>query len=361
MLGKADAAINVVIDGDSKGLEDELRKSDQSLGTFSTGNVAKVGGVIAGAFATGAIIEFGTTAFAESERVDDAIGRLSGALQDPALVQALEDRADDFAAFGQSKQDMLELQGIFADIATSLGVSGEPLADYAGKAAEVAAALATLNGGDPADWVDKIAKAATLGEDDLAALGIHLTTAEVEARALADNGRDSVDMLTDAELAAAAYDLILEKLNPKLAEATEHSGDFADRQGELNAKLETFTGEVGEFLEGPAEDLLDWLLQGVDGWKLFGQSLAAPEDRLRAIFALLLALNDLNPLSPDLPPGIAQTLGNAGAPRGGTTSHPRGGADTVVVQVQDSAPDAQERAVQDALRTYNRQNGHEAL
>lgn len=358
-IGRADAEILVKVDGDADGLERELNDGDRALGRFSTGNVAKVGAVVAGAFATGAIVEFGATAFAESERASDALGRLEATLGGP-LAQQLADRADDFAVFGQSKQDILELEGIFADIATSLGVAGPPLADFTGRAAEAAAALSTLNGGEPADWIDKIAKAATLGEDDLAALGIHLTEAEVQSRALRDTGKGTVDMLTDAELASAAYDLILEKLNPKIETAAGLTGDLSDKQAEVNAKWETFTGEVGGFLEGPADDLTDWLLEGVDGWKLFGDAVGSSEDRLRGVFGLLAAIGSLAPgPAGSIVDRVAPTLGNAGAPRGGTTSHPRGGADVVVVQVPDTLPDATERAAVEGIRTYNRQNGHE--
>jgi hypothetical protein len=350
-LGSATADILVRVKGDAAGLSSSMQEGDAAVGRFTAGNIAKVGGVLAGAFATGAVIEFGATAFAESERVSDAVGRLTGALQDDALVQALQDRADDFTEFGQSKQDMLELQGIFADIATSLGLTGPPLAAFTGEAAEAAALLATLNGGDPADWVDKIAKAATLGEDDLAALGVHLTEAEVQSRALADSGKASAEALTDAELAAAAYDLILEELNPKLDQARELTGDFTDRTGELQAKWETFTGEIGGFLEGPAEDFLDWALHAIDGAKLFGQALAEPENRLRGIFALLVSLADLNPLTPDI--GFA-------VPNVSSSSKTGGGASkgSVTIEVVDSSPDATERAVIDAINTYDRQNGH---
>lgn len=357
-LGSADADILVRVRGDAAGLSSAMAEGDAATGRFTSGNIAKVGGVVAGAFATAGIIEFGATAFAESERVSDAVGRLTGTIQDDALVQGLQDRADDFEEFGQSKQDMLELQAIFADIASSLGLTGEPLATFTAKGAEAAALLATLNGGDAADWVDKIAKAAMLGEDDLAALGIHLTTAEVEARALADNGKDSVDMLTDAELAAAGYDLVLERLNPKLDAAGELTGDLTDRQAELNAKWETFTGEVGEFLEGPAEGLLDWMISGKEGWELFADAL--PEDKLRAVFGLLVKIADLNPLGPDFG-GIADQL-NQGAASGGSGNKSGGAAaksSNVTIYVQDSSPDATERAVIDALNTHNRQNGHQ--
>ena len=151
---------------------------------------------------------------------------------------------------------------------------------------------------------------------------------------------------------------MLDGLNPLVETAAERTDTLRGWQEELNARWDTFTGDVGEALEGPLIDLLDWFQHGIDGWSLFADSMKDPQDQLRGIFGLMSSIAGILPWFPD---DIARTLGNAGAPapRSSTTQHPRGGADTVVVQVQDSAPDAQERAVTQALRDYARQNGHE--
>lgn len=358
MLGSAAADILVRVKGDAQQLSDELAKGDRAVGGFSSGQVAKVAGVVSAAFAAGAVVDFANTAIGEAARVDDAYLALQGTLGDE-LGDLLKERAGDFAEIGKSKGDVLELQTIFAGIASSYGLDSRSVADLADDVIIAADAVADLKGLDPADVIDKIAKAAMLGEDDLAALGLHLTEADVVARALTDSGKTSAEALTDGEKAAAAYALILEGLNPLVEKAGEHTDTLRGKQEELNAKWETFTGDIGEALEGPLLDLLDWFQAGIDGWSLFADSMDDPQDQLRGIFGLITAINDLNPFIPHFG-GLAGDLGNAGAPRSSsTTQHPRGGADTVTVQVQDSAPDAQERAVQDALRTYNRQNGRD--
>ena len=344
MFGSS-ADIVVRVKGDVKGLTDELAKGEQSVGRFS-GNIAKVG-IVAGAALAGAgvaAVAFADTALTEAGRVDDAFSSLQGTLGDE-LGDVLKARADDFAEIGRSKGDILELQTIFAGIATSYGVDNAAVADLADDIVIAADAVADLKGLDPADVIDKISKAAQLGEDDLAALGIHLTEADVAA-------------LTDGELAAAAYSLILEKLNPQVEEAAERADTLRGRQEELNARFETFTGDIGEALEGPLIDLLDWMQHGIDGWSLFADSMKSPQDQLRGILGLMASIASILPW---FPADLAATLGNAGAPAPGrsTTSHPRGGADTVNVVVEDGAPDARERAVQDALRTYDRQNGRD--
>ena len=196
MLGSAAADILVRIKGDAQGLSDELAKGDRAVGGFSGGNVAKVAGVVSAAFATGALVEFGSVALDEAAKVDDAYLALRGTLGDE-LGDVLKERAGDFAEIGKSKADVLELQTIFAGIASSYGVDNASVAALADDVLIAADAVADLKGLDPADVIDKIAKAAQLGEDDLAALGLHLTEADVQARALADSGKDSTDALAD--------------------------------------------------------------------------------------------------------------------------------------------------------------------
>lgn len=350
--------ITVRVKGDASDLGKKLNESEGKLKGWQTSAVQA--GALAGAAVAGAAVAFGNEALEQAGRADAAIANLAGTLGGP-LATALEQSADDFEAIGQSRQDILELEGIFAGIATSLGLTADEVADFAPQVAVAADAIADLTGIDAADAIDKIAKAAQLGEDDLAALGISLTEAEVQSRALETTGKATADALTAGELSAAAYDLILEKLNPKIEQAALLSEGFAGKQDMVNAKFETFTGLVGDFLQEPAEGLLDWFISGIEGWQLFGQAMNSPTDKLRAIFALMDAISRLNPLVPHFDvPGV-----NAPASSGGFTGQvrtaPGGGGGSVTVRVNDTAPDAQERATTEALRTYNRQNGRETF
>lgn len=253
-MARADSTIRVNIIGDAKSLTKAADKAEGSIKGMNS-QLLKVGGIVAGAFVTREIIDFGQTALDEADRVGDATGRLEDQLGN--LSGPLVDAADEFARLGASEGDMLELEARITDIGIAAGISKGELADMADDAAATAAGLALITDEDADVWIDRIGKAAGGAEKPLKDLGINLTDTEVAARALADTGKDSAEQLTENELAAARLELILEKLTPRLEEVNTGTGDLEQKQAELQARMETLTGKIGEHLEGPLNDLAE--------------------------------------------------------------------------------------------------------
>ena len=279
-MARADSSVRVNITGDASSFKRAANQSgDAATGMGKT--VAKAGAVIAGAFAVDAVLDFGQTALAESDRVADAAGRLEEQLGD--LSSPLLDTADDFTHIGQSEGDMLELEARLADIGTAAGVADEKLAPMAVSAAESAAALALITDMDAATIVDLIGKAGSGATKPLKELGINLTDAEVAARAMADTGKTTADALTDEELAAARFQVVLEKLAPRVATVTDAEADLETRQATLQAKFETLTGRIGDAVDGPLNDFLAWVLSGIDGLELLNAVASQTDDKFDAI------------------------------------------------------------------------------
>lgn len=360
-MARADSTVRVNIIGDAKSLIKAAAKSEAAVGGIGK-SALKVGGIIAGAFVTDAVLDFGQSALNEADRVGDAAGILEAQLGD--LAQPIIDAADEFDRLGASEGDMLELEVAITNVGTALGLTKEQLAGTATEAATTAAALALITDTDADTWIDQIGKAAGGSERALKALGVSVTDTEVEARALAMTGKDTADALTDSELAAARLELILEKLAPRLTEVTTGTGDLEQKQRALQAKMETLSGKIGEHLEGPLNDLLEWVISGITGFEMLGDALAdakvdigALVGPVKLLIAPFLVLNDVIAESIRL---LGQFFATSGSPtRFGGAAGPRapgigGTQNTTTINVQGGSPEAIEQAVRRAVLTVGR-------
>lgn len=348
-MARADSTVRVNVVGDARSLQKAAKDSDKAAGKI--GSAWKpVAGIIAGAFAIDAVTGFAQSALAETDRVGDATLRLKDQLGD--LSGAVIAVSEDFQDLGLSEGDALELSARLADIGEAAGIADSKLAPMVDDVLKAAGALSLITDMDAATVVDLIGKAAGGADKPLKELGVSLSDAEVEARALRDTGKGTAGELTEGELAAARLQIILEKLAPRITEVTGAEADLETRQATLNAKFETFTGNVGEALEGPLTDLLTWLidmgeaaddgaaaLRGVDGVMddLTG-SVGEAADGVRDLLGLLRNLTQFLPFSGGLQ--FSGALGTSAT----------GGGGNVTVQVQGGSPEVIERAVRDAVR-----------
>lgn len=357
-MARADSTVRVNVIGDAKSLKAAAKESEKAVGGI--GKAAKIaGGAIIAGFAADAVLDFAQTALGEADRIGDATARLEAQLGD--LSQPLIDASQGFEKLGQSRQDVLELEARFTDLATAAHLSAEEIANSAPKVVEAASALALLGlgGGDAATVLDLIGKAADGGTKPLKELGINLSDTEVEARALADTGKSSADALTDQELAAARLSLIMEQLQPRISAVTDGTGDLEQKQNELQARWETLTGKIGQGLEGPLTALLTWINEGVDGLGELDLFIELVDKSLRDILGPIArvadALADLLDNIHDVLEGLGLidhkvAAGVQGHQRGVPTGVGGNNGGTIVVQ---GSPAVITAAVQDAIRELN--------
>lgn len=364
----ADSVIRVSIIGDVKKLQGALKQGERDVGGFAT-SVNKLLGAAALAGGAAAVTDFAQTALGEADRLGDAIDRLEGQLG-PDLAAVIDARSSDFHNLGQSRQDILELAAAFTDTATALGIGKEDIAAWADDAAAIAAALELQGVGTAAGNIDLIGKAAAGGEKALRALGLNLTDAEVEARALAATGKTTAESLTEGELAAAAYELVLEKLQKRLGDTTTSSNDLEQSQAELQARWETLTGRIGQHLEGPLNDLLAWILAGIDGLERMGEFVDVVRREMRdaipVVYSLTDAISGLVGWLWDLLEADDSLFQNGiPVPQGGGATdfnpggqfNPTSAPATVNVNVQGGNPADVEEAIQKALKGFSGKNG----
>lgn len=336
------STILVRILGDAKGLTTALTTADQGLGGTVkkiAGGLILLGGVKAGFDALG-------DANKEADRLGDATSRLNLQLGD--LAGPLESTADGFAKIGASKQDMLELEANFADLATKAGIADPLIAANAADVAAIANAVSLLGDQDPATVVDEIGKAAGGAAKPLGELGVNLDPLAVQAQALADTGKSSAASLTANELAAARLKLILEQLQPKLTDVTTGTQDLEGEQRSLQARVETLSGSLGEKL-APAEasvlqflnDEIDAIPSAIQGYQMLGKAI---EDMARDALTPVARLADAVNAVIDAAGGLAGATTGSRSRVGGSPGNGLG------------APRSESRTVADTI-DFDERNG----
>ena len=204
---------------------------------------------------------------------------------------------------GLSQNSYNELAAI---IGTTLKNSGTPMDKLAGKTNKligVSADLAATFGGKVTDASNAMASALRGEFEPLRKYGVSLSQADIQARALADSGKNSAKELTKQEKALATQSLILEQSTDAAGAFSRESGTLAGQQERLKAKLENLAARIGGYLLpvmtkitawvsdrlGPAFDgLTSWvqtkgapLLKTLQGW------FAANEGKIKAVAAQL--------------------------------------------------------------------------
>lgn len=272
-MARADSTIRVNIIGDAKGLQSTLTKADRSIAGFSSGIVK--GAVALGVVAAG--FEFIQGATEEADRLGDAMARLNNQLG-PGFTTQLESTAGHFAEIGASKQDILELEAIFADFGTAAGIADPTIAGMAESVAKTAQALTLTDdqGRDASAMMDLLNKAAGGSAKAAKELGVTLT--------------DGLDP-------AAQMQSILGQLAGKVTDAESAQKDLEGQQSKLAAQWETLQAQIGGPLsEGLAaivgfiNDEIEAIPHAIEGFQKLG---AAIEGMVRTVAAPLGNLNDL--------------------------------------------------------------------
>ncbi len=271
-MAKSSSIISVSIIGDAKKLIGAVGDADKATGglvksaakVFIGGKVVKKGFDLVGDSLT------------EADRRGDALDRLRDKLG-PTLTDRLEKTADNFHEIGASSQDILELEAIYADLATSAGVAAPDIAASAESLAASAIASSQVHDEDPTAIIDAIGKAAGGSTRGLKPYGVDLTEAAVQQEALDETGKTNPKTLSDTELAAARTTLIIEGFAGQLDAATTGSGDLEIKQDELGSKFEEVGGKAGAILAPALSTVLDFINDeidaipgAIDGWNMLG-------------------------------------------------------------------------------------------
>lgn len=154
-------------------------------------------------------------------------------------------------AIGQSQQQALEAVGTFGNLFDAMGLSSEATLDMSTNLVELASDLASFNNIDPTEALEKL-RAGIVGETEpLRTLGVNLTAATIEAKALSMGlVATSVDMAK-----VEAKTIALEKAQRNATEALAEHGRGSFEYREALSKVELAEQALSKVMEGKVGEL----------------------------------------------------------------------------------------------------------
>lgn len=159
-------------------------------------------------------------------------------------------------SFGMTQQSALEAAGTFGNLFTSMEMGQEQSAKMSMGLVKLAADLGSFNNIDPTIVLEKL-RSGLVGEvEPLRTLGINLTVAAAQAKALEMGLAANVKALTPAQLAMARYALIVEQ-------SKNAQGDFERTAGGLANSLRSLKAELIDVATGIGTRLLPFAQQAV--------------------------------------------------------------------------------------------------
>ena len=229
--------LKVIISGDAKKLQGALGDADRSVGGFMNGKLAGVAGVIAGAFAVDKIVSFGTELFnlgGELELLDNKISTVFGSSEGD--IRSWADKTNE--ALGLSETQTAGLAANIADLLIPMGMARDEAADMSMETVDLAGALSLYSGGtiSSAEASDILTKAYLGERDALTSLGIKISQAEVDERALAIARADGREEINQMDQALATQELALEKTADAQAAYAESQEGLVGQTNVLKAK-----------------------------------------------------------------------------------------------------------------------------
>ena len=234
---------------------DSLHNSLGQVNTATKATGAGFGGLVEGlgkiglaaegvkAIFSGIVSVFGAPVKAASD-LNESMGK-SVVIFGDAAAGVQEFAAGAAEALGMSKQQALEASGSFGNLFVSMGVGTDAAAALSQRLVTAAGDLGALNNVSNEDALEKL-RAGLIGEaEPLRSLGILLSAAAVEERALAETHKASAKELTEGDKALARYSLILEGAATSQGNFADTATDFAGAQKRMQAGFANLQAEVG--------------------------------------------------------------------------------------------------------------------
>lgn len=260
-------------------LANSLRESGGAAGA------AAAGFAILGGF-TAAIVSNAIDADTASRRLNQTLGSQADAFNSIGIEGFAKDLDELAVKTGNSDESLRLAASRLAELGKSAGATQENIGTTAENMALLATRLSVVNPtlGDAGAIADRLTNAFARGGRALAPFGIALTSTQINARALADTGKDTADQLTIYEKAAAGAAIATEQLGDALKR------DIVDASAAPEIQLRALKTQLDEFLESlgtplivPSIELLRDLLPVAES---IGRVLGAS---LRATLPLLTA------------------------------------------------------------------------
>lgn len=294
---QAQASVDQLADSTSKLTEaaDGAIGGMSGLGGVAGGAASKLGavGVAGGAAAVGVfgLVSAGLEAESAMERFNLVAGQNADAVRSIDVGGLSGDIGELALQLGSSDEAMLNATASFVAFAESTGAGSADITEAADNINALALRAVALNPalGDAGDVSTRLAAALARGGRALTNFQIGLTSSEINARALADTGKTSVDQLTQFEKSAAGAAIATERLGSSLG--SDFAAGAENSATQAQAALESIS-ELGEQIGSAAVPAVVALADATGPTIAGLSSLAAATDSLFAPVAVLSSAAD---------------------------------------------------------------------
>ena len=261
--------------GDAKKGADDAGKSGQAMGgRFAAGaNVAKlaIAGMVAG---LGVLAVKGVMAASDLSEAQNKVSVVFGESAD--AIEAFA--ANAAQSMGLARTEALSAAGTFGNLFVAMGIGQETAVDMSKGILTLAADLGSFNNIPVTDALEKL-RAGLVGETEpLRTLGVNLTAATVETRALEMGFKKVGGELSASAKAQAAYSLILEQTKTAQGDFANTSTGMANSMKIIQASFGDIVAEIGGALLPIVAPMISAFAQGLPG------AFAATKEALTPVF-----------------------------------------------------------------------------
>lgn len=274
------------------GVTRELRQADraaEALDRSASGLERKLRGAFSGlaagaALAVGLRGAFGATQlFSDLQEATSKADVVFGNFAN-TVIEFAEDAP---AALGSTQQAAIEAAATFGNLFLGIGFSQGAAADLSTDLVQLATDLASFNNIEVSEAIDKL-RAGLVGETEpLRPLGVLLSEAAVQAKALELNLGGVTGTLTEAEKVQARYAIIMDKTTTAQGDFARTSEGVANLQRTAGAASVAFGTDVGEVLVPALEGLLGLVPDVLEGLRQLVPGFANAADSAGEFFDAL--------------------------------------------------------------------------
>lgn len=254
------ATLALKITGDASGARAAFGDAEGAVDGFGSklGGIAKLA---AGAFAVGAVVDFGKSAFSAASDLEQMQGSLD------AVFGAVSESRVQMTKWSVAAQDSVGLsERAYAQVASVIGSqlknAGVPMDQLAGKTnalIQQGADMSAVFGGTAADAVDALSSVLKGEFDPIEKYGVSLNQSTINAE-LAARGQDK---LTGAALkqatTQAALDIVTKQTAQTQGQFAAQSGTAAEKAQTLGAWFDNLQASIGSYLLPIFVQLVDFI------------------------------------------------------------------------------------------------------
>lgn len=270
MAGKS-ATLAVKITGDASDARKAFADADDHANKFGA-SLGKMAGLVGGAFAVGAVIDFGKEALGAASDLEQAAGAVTSVFGEGAnSVYDWGSQAADAAGLAESSY--YDLANVLGSQLGNMGYSGQKLADQTNDLITLGSDLAAQFGGSTSDAVEALSSVFKGETDPIERYGVSIKQSDISAR-LAAQGQDKLTGVALKQATAqATLALVTEQTKNAQGQFAAQGNTAAEVQQKLGAEFENLKATVGgyllpiftalgSFLSGPLKDAVSQITSG---------------------------------------------------------------------------------------------------